>query len=92
MNFAPFYIGQTVVAVDAITGSSIKNGQKYIVNSCDYAQSGNPLSKGAYYWYVGVQGYHNRLRPTIFAPINEDFISISLDKVIENEFKYISSN
>ena len=66
MNNAPFYPGQTVVAIDAIKGSILKNGCHYIVDSCEYVQSSNPLAEGEYFWYVGVEGSHNRLRPAIF--------------------------
>jgi len=66
----PFAINQKVVAVDAISGSRIKNGRVYEVYSCDYAQSTNPIANGKFFWYVGVIGHHNRLRPGIFAPYN----------------------
>lgn len=62
----PFYVGEKVIAVDAVSGSTIKNGQIYTICSCeqDYGQDRN------LYWYVGiVGGLHNRIRPTIFAPL-----------------------
>lgn len=66
----PFYIGESVVAVDALQGSAIKNGIIYKVYSCDYAEC-----KGKWFWYVGVQreGYksHDRVRPSIFASMNK---------------------
>lgn len=72
MNYAPFYIGQKVVAVDAVSGSVIKNGQHYIVSECYYAPSGNPLANGASFWYVRVSAFPIwSLRPSIFAPIQQ---------------------
>jgi len=91
-GMAPFYIGQNVVAVDAVAGSRIKNGQNYIVTSCDYLMSPNPIANGKYFWYVGVKGSHKWLRPTIFAPIEQAFISISLKEVLNIEMQLISSN
>lgn len=93
IEIAPFYVGQKVIAVDAMEGSKIKNGRQYIVNSCEYRESGNPLSqKDKKYWYVGVEGHHNRLRPGIFAPIEENFISISAEKILEKEIQITSAN
>ncbi len=59
----PFYVGEEVVAIDAKKGSIIKNGNIYIISSCQYLQN-----NGRWYWYVGVTGVDNNfLRPTIFA-------------------------
>ena len=66
MKGQPFYVGQKVIAVDALRGSLIKNGTVYTILSCDFANG---------YWYVGVEGSHNRLRPTIFAPLDEQIMS-----------------
>lgn len=72
MNYAPFYVGQKVVAVDAIEGSRIKNGQYYVISDCHYSPSGNPIANGQSFWYVGVMGFDNKwLRPGIFAPIEQ---------------------
>lgn len=72
MNFAPFYIGQYVVAVDVIPMSIIKNGKIYIISNCYYAPSGNPIANGKSFWYVGIEGFqHNSIRPTIFVSLLE---------------------
>lgn len=92
LNLAPFFVGQNVIAVDAHPGSSIKNGQQYIVTSCDYVPVGNQSSNGIWVWYVGVTGSHNRLRPSIFAPFEEVFQSISLEQVISIETEFIGVN
>lgn len=73
----PFYVGEKVIAVDAMSGSLIKNGQVYEVYSCDMRR----CSDGCSYWYVGVTGHHNSLRPTIFAPIRGVLMNF---KEIEN--------
>ncbi len=77
----PFYEGQTVIAVDALPKSIIKNGLLYEVYSCEYAEC-----KGQMFWYVGVSGQgiitHNRIRPSIFAPIIETVMKF---EAIENE-------
>jgi hypothetical protein len=91
-NLAPFFVGQKVVAVDAMPNSTIKNGQTYTITHCYYAPSGNPIAKGGWFWYVGVVGNDNKsLRPTIFAPLQEQkFPLIKLKKIIEKEL--VSAN
>ncbi len=83
MNFAPFYIGQKVVAVDAMPNSMFKNGQIYTVNSCTFEESGNPISPaGKKYWYVGVVGSHPHCRPGIFRPLEEiKFPSMTFEQI-----------
>lgn len=89
VNENAFYPGQRVVAVDAIAGSYFKNGNEYIVSS--YAYKMNPVN-GLWFWYIGIVGSHDWLRPGIFAPIPESFIAITLEKVLENETNLISAN
>lgn len=91
-GFAPFYEGQRVLAVDALPGSSIKNGQQYIVSDCHYSPSNNPIANGKWFWYVGIIGFHRWLRPGIFAPIEENFQSISLSEILKEETKLIGTN
>lgn len=80
-----FYIGQKVIAVDAIQGSNIKNGTIYTVY--DYHMMQAIWSDFKWYWYIGVEcntyKSHKYLKPSIFAPIidnetmegaNEQFI------------------
>jgi hypothetical protein len=90
-ELAPFYVRQIVVAVDAHPQSKIKNGQLYTITSVDYCESGNPPT-GKKYWYVGVTGHHNRLRPSIFAPFNQNFQPVSLKNILELETPLISQN
>lgn len=75
-NFAPFYIGQKVVSVDAMPGSGFKNGQSYIVSSVEYklGNQHHPIGRVTHYWYVGIVGWHDGgayYRPSIFAPVIE---------------------
>lgn len=66
-NQAPFYKGQYVIAVDAHPKALIKNGLVYVINSCTYEPSGNPIAEGESFWYVGVIGEdNNHIRPSIF--------------------------
>lgn len=68
-NYAPFYAGQEVVAVNAAPGSKFKNGQDYIVAAIEYKI--NPANGTGPYWYIGIVGYNNGeawYNPAIFAP------------------------
>ena len=87
MNFAPFYIGQYVVAVNAIPTSIIKNGKIYEISNCYYAPSGNPIANGKSFWYVGIEGFSNHsLRHTIFAPlIQKKFPLMTVKQIMEKE-------
>lgn len=87
-NENSFYVGQDVIAVDAMPGSSIKNGQDYVVSSWEFRI--NPVN-GLSFWYIGVYGNHIWLRPGIFAP-KPKFEVITLSAVLENETKLISAN
>lgn len=88
METAPFYIGETVIAVDAMNGSQIKNGVVYRVYSCHRS-----LCKENYYWYVGVQRSdyksHEWVRPSIFASVAEGKL-MTFEKI--NEENPIYSN
>lgn len=79
-NYQPFYLFEKVIAVDAIQGSIIKNGKVYTILSCEYVfcRNGN-----AFFWYVGVEGSHNRLRPSIFASINRPAM-MTFEKITES--------
>lgn len=97
INIAPFYVGQKVVAVDAVSGSAFKNGKTYTVASIEYklGNQHHPIGRVTYYWYVGIVGHADGgayFRPSIFAPIEEKFRSISLEKVLEKEVPLICSN
>lgn len=97
INIASFYAGQKVVAVDAVLGSAFKNGQDYIIAAVEYklGNRNHPIGRVTYYWYVGIVGFADGgayYRPGIFAPIEEKFQSISLEKVLETETPLICSN
>lgn len=72
MNSAPFYVGETVIAVDALPGSHIKNGLLYCVYSCECRI--NPANGLGPFWYVGVEREdyrsHDWLTPRLFASID----------------------
>lgn len=74
----PFYIGETVIAVDAIKGSVIKNGLIYRVYSCNFLI--NPANGLGPFWYVGVEreGFksHDSLRPSIFRSIDKPVLMV----------------
>lgn len=96
-EIAPFYVGQKVVAVDAMPMSHFKNGQIYTVASIEYrlGNPNHPIGRITYYWYVGIVGHENGgayFRPAIFAPIEESFITISLKEITEIETKLIAAN
>jgi len=83
---APFCVGQLVIAVDAMPGSYFKNGTVYTVAAIEYKQSSNPIANGAYFWYIGIIGHAGgvaHFRPSIFAPITEEMIAISFEKITE---------
>lgn len=87
---APFYVGQKVVAVRAVPGSSYKNGTVYTIKTCHYSycENGN-----RHFWYVGVVELNTDWNtPTIFEPIGEEFQYIELSEVLEIETKLISVN
>jgi hypothetical protein len=68
----PFVVGETVIAVNAITGSSIINGFVYKISSVEKDKG----QDGKLYWYVGVtfKGNHighDRIRPSIFRSLTE---------------------
>lgn len=94
-NIAPFYVGQKVVAIDAVTGSSFKNGQSYIVSAveCKLGNKNHPIGSVTNYWYIGIVGFADggaHFRPGIFAPLTSTFQSISFSKVMETELTSVN--
>lgn len=83
-----FHVGQVVIAVDAYPMSHIKNGNEYIVSSWEFKM--NPVN-GLWFWYIGIEGIHDWLRPGIFAP-KPKFKRITLSEVLETETEFISAN
>ena len=78
-NNQPFYIGEKVVAVDAVASSHIKNNNVYTISDCYYS-----YCKGSYYWHVGVLGFHNKwLRPGIFASMHKG-LNMKFKELVED--------
>lgn len=75
-----FYKGQAVIAVDAITGSRIKNGQLYTVANYEYRM--NPVN-GLWFYYIDIVGHGSWLRPSIFAPYFPPMQAITFEKITE---------
>lgn len=67
----PFYVGEHVIAVDALPGAGVKNGLVYVVYSCETGKG----QDNNQYWYVGVEGNgyksHNRITPRLFRSIEQ---------------------
>lgn len=81
----PFYVGQEVMADHPYAGSRIKNGQKYIISSCVWRQSSNPIANGKYFWYVGVEGHDNNwMTPKLFRAIIPPMQEINFEKISEH--------
>lgn len=99
MNLPPFYVGQRVIAVDAVIGAGFKNGQTYTVAAIEY-RLGNPyhpVGRITYYWYVGIVGWENGgayYRPGIFAALEEEteWLAMTFAKLVEIEREQILLN
>lgn len=103
-NLPPFYVGQPVVCVKSI--GCYKEGNKYVIKymgQCPYCkcwmvgaiEHGRHLSMCSHNCGCGeilsVVPYYTALAKR-FAPIEENFQSISLTKVLEQETELISAN
>lgn len=89
INLPPFYIGQRVVALDDSCpgfGYQYKKGDEKQVDKLRFSEK----SKKWDFLPVGESRYH--LACHKFAPIQENFQSISLEKVLELETPLISVN
>lgn len=82
----PFYVGETVVAVDAKPQSEIKNGKMYRVYSCECRI--NPANGLGPFWYVGVESNdyrsHDWLTPKLFASIDTPTLMV-FEKINESQ-------
>lgn len=81
---SPFYVGQEVVAVDALLGSKFINGQDYIVSVIEYKI--NPANGKGPFWYIGIVGHADGgayFRPSIFAPKIPPMKEVTFDKITE---------
>jgi hypothetical protein len=77
-NFPTFYPGQTVVCIDGFPKTGFEKDKEYIVSSYEYKM--NPVN-GLWFWYIGIVGYHEWLRPSIFAPIIHPVQNVTFEKI-----------
>ena len=73
-----FYAGQKVVCIDGYPKTGFEEGEEYIVSSYEYKM--NPVN-GLWFWYIGIIGYHEWIRPSIFAPIISPMQEVSFEKI-----------
>lgn len=90
INIPPFYVGQSVVAVDAVPTSGFKNGTQYTISAVEYkfGNSLHPIGRITKYWYVGIAGFSDTIacyRPGIFAPIEFEYSVITFKEMIAIE-------
>ena len=105
LNLPPFYIGQRVIALtsDPKGGMRIK-GKEYPILDIRECKCGRYTvdigERGVYAVVICSSCRHETPRPTVtewhnaasFAPIQENFQHITLEKVLEEETKLISVN
>lgn len=77
-----FYAGQKVICVHGRPHTGFDKDKEYTVSSYRYEM--NPVN-GMYFWYVGIVGAHEWLRPTIFIAKLESYEAISFERVCELE-------
>lgn len=73
-----FYAGQTVVCIDGYPRTGFTEGEHYTVSSYEYKM--NPVN-GLWFWYIGIVGYHEWLRPSIFAPVIPPVQNVTFEKI-----------
>lgn len=97
MNLPPFYVGQNVVRTVPVDGLVV--GQTYVITDISWCCD-------KWGWRVSVYGGDNEnlccascgkqktqnYAAKYFAPIEENFQSITLEKVLEQETKLVSVN
>jgi hypothetical protein len=95
----PFCVGQRVIRTVASKGGLLKKGSVYIVTGISFCCA-------EWGWRVSIEGGDNSFlscsscnkksnenyAAKYFAPIHENFQSITLEKVLEEETKLISVN
>lgn len=106
-EFPPFYVGQKVVILKTCTtnGLNIKKGSVVTASGCVKCSCGTWMvgivecpgfcetsehKKSHLYYHPGDTNLHGEAKH--FAPIIENFQSISLEKILEEETKLISVN
>lgn len=104
INLPPFYVGQKVVSLKGTSSDYIQKGTIYsikgimqLVCGCWCVDVG--INIGKQYMRCGIHNTEKILSKGIrwidhsfFAPIQENFQSISLEKVLEEETKLIGVN
>lgn len=91
LNLPPFYVGQKIVSLISWNQVRVLYGYKYpqkeqvVVVTDIFKNNGGE-------WMVTIPGCEVPLWSKRFAPIHENFQSISLEKVLEEETKLISVN
>lgn len=77
-NFPTFYAGQKVICVDGKPKTGFNKDEIYEVSSYEYKM--NPVN-GLRFWYIGIVGSHEWLRPSIFAPIIPPVQNVTFEKI-----------
>ena len=80
-NFPTFYEGQTVICIDGYPKTGFEEGAQYTVSSYEYKM--NPVN-GLWFWYIGIVGFHEWLRPSIFVPIISPMEKVVFEKITED--------
>lgn len=105
-NFPPFYVGQRVVRVGASVHPFVKKGDVYTVAAIKQCQSCKNWKVSCVEFHPTHSGHGEYCncgniiisdgfiygRAEGFAPIQENFQSISLEKILEEETKLVSAN
>lgn len=105
-NLSPFYVGQRVVALKDHSQGMYKKGDRFIIASiykatcCDIWLVEIGILSVHNHWKCVIcktGGQKRRSDQAVFnsgsfAPIQENFQSISLEKILEKETELISSN
>lgn len=77
-NFPTFFAGQSVICVDGKPKTGFNKDEIYTVSSYEYKM--NPVNS-RWFWYIGIVGYHEWLRPSIFAPIIPPVQNVTFEKI-----------
>ena len=97
INLPPFYVGQKVVCINnkplpnrtnSIATERLVEGKEYIVSKIDPVDEYSVVPLPT----ISVRGVIGFFCVSRFAPIQENFQSISLEKILEKETELISSN
>lgn len=99
INLPPFYVGQKVVCIRGYENEpSLHRGRPHPITGKEYTFRGADSSGyigGIYLKEIiseNFMGHELSFLTTRFSPIQENFQSITLEKVLEEETKLISTN